>query len=210
MIPLDPPAVHPLPRKRRSGLVIAVAAGAIVLMAGTAAATVALTANNDPSAGRAPAPASVSSTTAAPPPPPAAIPSPTPPAVHHFGEEVTEPDATGRYAVFGFKQPVARTAPRPDQDGFEWAAADVQVCARADNVFVNRAPWYLVYADHTTINSSGTGYGQFPEPAYPWGDTAVPNGHCVRGWIVFPAPIGKAPVAVQHNIPTSVVDWSVS
>jgi hypothetical protein len=211
----------PPPKKSRRGLIIAaVVAGVLVVAAGTAAATVALTSHGDK-------PTIASSSTWKPlypdgapagtPLPNTSAPSPTraaQPATHKLGDQVTRIDGAAKLAVYAFKQPVATGAPRPQEAGYpagyEWAAADVEVCAQADGIYVNRLPWRLAYADHTTLETSHTGYNGFPEPQYPWGDTDLPNGKCVRGWIVFAAPSDKRPTSIWHNPQQAgLTEWAI-
>jgi hypothetical protein len=104
-----------------------------------------------------------------------------------------------RVAAFAYKQPVATTAPKPEQEGYEWGAIDVRTCALVDEIVVSTRPWMVAYADSTMARASSTGYQQFPEPLYPWGEQPVPKDRCVRGWITVPVPAGKRPVTIQYN-----------
>lgn len=125
-----------------------------------------------------------------------------------FGEKATS-DPRFTATVYAYKQPVAKNATKPDQEGFEWGAADVEVCLTATNI-VARERWHLVYADHTAIDPSNIGYQQFPQPAYPWEDREVQSGRCVRGWITYGVPAGSRPVMVEYTPEGAVVDWAVS
>jgi hypothetical protein len=121
-----------------------------------------------------------------------------------MGKSFTTFDRYAVATVYGFKQPVAKTAPRPDeQPGYVWAAVDVKVCAgKADvnprGLLISNSPWSLVYADDTQIEPSNTGYDSFPEPEFPFGEKDLAPGRCLRGWITFPAPGKKQPVAVEY------------
>jgi hypothetical protein len=126
--------------------------------------------------------------------------------------EGTEASAT----VYAYRQPVAASATRPDQAGYEWAAIDIKVCALTSNgvdagITVSPAPWALVYADSGTQEPSNIGYQQFPNPAYPFTDHPLAWGHCVRGWLVFPAPKGRRPAVVEYQPGAGgkVFDWKV-
>ncbi|MGS2619521.1 hypothetical protein ACVCAH_34175 [Micromonospora sp. LZ34] len=146
--------------------------------------------------------------------PTAAVPSSTPSATastsqqvdpyapRPMGKSVTTADGGAVATVYAYRQPVARRAPRPDeQAGYVWGAADVKVCAGKtypQGISVSHGPWTLVYADDTQIEASSTGYNQFPEPEYPWGEKLLAPGRCVRGWITFPVPSNKRPVAVEY------------
>lgn len=121
----------------------------------------------------------------------------------------TKADSIGKAVAYSYKQPVAKSAPRPDQEGFEWGAADVEVCALADDVYINNSSWHLVYADHTLIEPSSIGYRGFPEPSYPWGDKDLAKGRCVRGWITFAVPAGKRPTSIEHDIKDAYAEWAI-
>lgn len=133
-----------------------------------------------------------------------------------FGQSLTAADGWVATTVYAYQQPIAKNAPRPDQDGFTWAAADVKVCSQRkpdeDPISVSHGPWALVYADSTRITASSTGYEAFPKPEYPWGDTIVTSGRCVRGWITFGVPPTTRPSMVEYlprgaNTPS---DWVVA
>jgi hypothetical protein len=210
---LDRLAPQP-PKKRRTRLIIAVAAGAVVLVVATTAAITASVVGGHPAPRQASdaQPSAAAATTAATLSPSASpAVSPTGPSMHKLGEQITRSNGYAKLTAFAYKQPVAKNAPPPEQPGYEWAAADVEVCALVDDVYVNNLAWHLVYADHTTIRASSTGYQQFPEPSYPWGDTPLPKDRCVRGWITYPAPANKRPVSIEHNpAQGSLTEWAIS
>ena len=155
---------------------------------------------------------SVSTTAASPIPTASSTPPPSPtPSVHPLGQQVTGPNGLATATVYAYKQPVATSATRPSQAGYEWGAADVQVCAVHDEIGVSHGPWALVYADNTTIEPSSIGYQQFPLPEYPWDEKKLQPGRCVRGWITFPAPKGKRPTMVEYTpAEDPPTDWQVS
>lgn len=159
------------------------------------------------SATPAAAPTSSAPTGAAPTPAaaatPTASPSPTadPYAPRPFGRTVPVRDNIATAVVYAYRQPVAKTAPQPDeQPGYVWGAADVKVCATkaSPGIIVTNGPWTLAYADDSQIEASSTGYQQFPQPGYPFGEKSLAAGRCIRGWITFPVPGGKRPVAVEY------------
>lgn len=90
----------------------------------------------------------------------------------------------GPVTVFAYQADVAQDAPEPESGG-RWDAADVQVCNGEGEAFVNQLPWSLIGASNEFFDASGTGYSQFPTPGYPFGDTNIGVGECIRGWIVF-------------------------
>lgn len=148
----------------------------------------------------------VQSLTPAPAPAPTATPSPNvdPNALLPMGKSTTTNGGLATATVYGYRHNVARSAPRPEgQPGYVWSAADVKVCGgRSDEfpngIIVTTNPWTLVYADDTTAEASSTGYEEFPEPGFPFGEKALSPGRCVRGWITFPVPGKKWPVAVEY------------
>jgi hypothetical protein len=90
-----------------------------------------------------------------------------------------------RVTVYGYKRGAAPDAPAPDVANREWQAIDVKVCVDQAKAIVSDEPWSLIGADAGLYTPSSIGYGQFPQPAYPFGEQAVTRGQCVRGWIVF-------------------------
>ena len=133
-------------------------------------------------------------------------------AVHSFGETASRSfDGYGYTATaYAYKQPTGTSAPRPDQAGYVWASADVKVCAGSQTITVSNSPWSLVYADDTAIKASMTGYRQFQQPEYPFGDQQVDAGRCLRGWITFAVPGGQRPTMVEyHPQDETAVDWQV-
>ncbi|MFC4146626.1 hypothetical protein ACFO0M_10195 [Micromonospora mangrovi] len=136
-------------------------------------------------------------------PTPSASPTAAPDVQLALGKSKESPDGAVISTVYAYKQPVAKSAPRPEeQAGYEWGAADVKVCVKksytANSVSVSNSPWTLVYADDSQIEASGTGYESFPEPAFPFGEKTLAPGRCVRGWITFPVPAKKRPAAVEY------------
>lgn len=204
-----------VPPRRRTGLIVGVAAGTLALIAATIGGTVlVMRSGSKPSvtAGQASAPSSATPTAAVTTAAAAttAAPAPTAAKTYKFGEKATNSARENSTAIaYGYKQPVAKNATRPDQEGFEWAAVDVEVCPTTTNVVTHDA-WRLVYADHTTIDPSNIGYQQFPEPAYPWDEREVAGGQCIRGWITYPAPVGKRPAFVEYGPQGFIADWTVS
>lgn len=196
--------------RRRTGLVVGIAVGALTLIVATIGVTVlAMRSGSD-----TPAPASQASTpsSAAAPGTTTAVPSTTPATqsaakTYKFGEKAGNAQVTA--TAYAFKQPVAKGATPPDQEGFEWGAADVEVCPAADGT-VAHDNWHLVYADHTVMDPSSIGYQQFPQPEYPWDERQVIGGRCIRGWITFAVPVGKKPVMVEYSPRNYVIDWAVS
>ncbi|MFY1656014.1 MULTISPECIES: hypothetical protein [Micromonospora] len=133
-----------------------------------------------------------------------------------LGKSHVSPDEVVTATVYAYKQPVARSAPRPGgRLGFEWAAADIKVCVNDDyaggQVSVSNASWVLVYADTGQIEPSKTGYESFLKPEYPWRARVLTPGRCVRGWITYPVPATERPVAVEYAAKSEPVPprWAV-
>lgn len=193
--------------RRRAGLIVGVAVGAVVLVGATIGVT--LLATRHP-AGAPVAPqaqTAVETTAAAAVVPSATSTAPVKPVVLALGGKAE--GAKVAAVAYAYKQPVAAKATKPDQDGFEWGAADVEVCPKMDG-YLNNLNWVLVYADHTRIEASNVIYQQFPAPEYPAADTDVVAGQCVRGWITYAVPAGKKPASVHYQPSGFQADWQVS
>ncbi|WP_173038992.1 hypothetical protein [Phytohabitans flavus] len=203
------------PRRSRTPLVLLVVAVAVLSAGGGAGGAVLLLADDND--GSTPAAAAAGPSTSAPAPAPTTAPAPGPssppaPTSYRFGQKASDDAATVDATVLSYKQPVATGVPKPDQPGAVWGAAQVQVCARAQDVGVSRFPWKLAYADGGVVEPSGTGYEGFPTPEYPWEEHALAPGRCAKGWIVFPVPPGQRPVFVQYHPQDNrlPVEWRVA
>ncbi|MDQ7910267.1 hypothetical protein RB614_37815 [Phytohabitans sp. ZYX-F-186] len=161
-------------------------------------------------AAAASAPASTTPTTAAA---PTAAATSAAPDSYKLGEKVLTTDGYVRATVLAYKQPVATGAPRPEeQAGFEWGAAQIQVCAAsATPVGVSSGPWKLVYADGDQLEPSSVTYVHFPQPEYPFSETTLKQGRCVKGWITFPVPAKRKPQYVEYHPEGTPLplDWRV-
>ncbi|WP_295787534.1 DUF4352 domain-containing protein [uncultured Microbacterium sp.] len=121
--------------------------------------------------------------------PAAAAPSPTASAAAAsalpLGEAKAFPDVTVTAHEFR-PDSTPEPAPQPQTAGDRWASLDVEVCNTSSEQFtVSGNPWSLVAADNRTYSESSTGYDQFPQPRFAFGDQAVEAGMCRRGWITF-------------------------
>jgi hypothetical protein len=161
-------------------------------------------------ASTASAPSAVVTTSSASPSPMATAPSPTPTADEHkLGSEqrLTDWDGDLRVAVLSYKQPVAKSAPQPDDRGYEYGSLVVKVCNSDDHTQTgNTTPFQLVYSDDTEIESTNTGYNQFPKPEFPWGDHALAVGRCVKGSIVFEVPKRMRPKEATYVVDSFIND----
>jgi hypothetical protein len=147
---------------------------------------------------------------------PSVAPSPSTPAILALGQVHTTSDKQARVTVHAYKQPAAKNAPAPQQDDAEWGSLDVEVCIDSLNPdglgsSVSQGPWALFLANNGIIKSPGISYSSFPIPGYPMDSREVPPGQCVRGWIVFPVPIGQKPARAEYA-PSGVtpVSWRLS
>lgn len=188
-----------------------IAAGAVALVLITAAATALVTRDRTEPVVRAAteqtsAASGSSSTRSTVPPSPTAVPK-AEQKVYKFGEKVPFPDASA--TAYAYRQPTGKGAEPPSQSGYEWGSADVEVCVTKDST-VSRESWHLVYADHSVIEPSHIGWGQFQKPEYPWDDRDVAAGRCIRGWITFGAPANSRPVMVEYTPTGAIIDWTVS
>lgn len=114
-------------------------------------------------------------------------------------QSLTDWNGDLKVTVLSYRQPVAKSAPQPDQNGHEYGSLVVKVCNADDHTqTVNTSPFRLVYADDTEIDSTNTGYNQFPEPEFPWGDHQLASGRCVQGSIVFEVPKKSRPREVSY------------
>jgi hypothetical protein len=210
--PFTPDQMGAARPRRRTGLFIGATAGAVALVAASVAITLSITDGSKPGPAAQQTPSSPATSAAAVAPPAStALPPTAAPttAALKFGAKANNTARGSTATAYAYKQPVAANATPPEQEGYEWGAADVEVCPSTTNVVV-RDSWRLVYADNTTINPSSTGYRQFPQPEYPWDEREVAGGRCVRGWIVYPTPAGKKPMYVEYGPQGFIADWAVS
>lgn len=128
-----------------------------------------------------------------------------------------DPDwAVGTTTVISYQQGVAKDATQPEEEfgsesaGYVWAAVDLKVCnAKGKTITVNNYPWSLAYKDGSRVQPSSTTYGDFPRPEYPYEDTEVPPGDCVRGKIVFPVPGDERPQRIVYAPEGRHAEWTV-
>ncbi|MGN7947490.1 DUF4352 domain-containing protein [Microbacterium sp. 22215] len=154
------------------------------------------------------APKPSASATAAP------VASPTPsaaPEVHTVGDTV-ELSSGSTVAVLDYEPASAPEAPLPEASGNHWVSIDVQVCNNSDeDSYATTNPWALRDAESRSFDSSSTGYSQFPNPQYAWGEVDLPAGECVRGWITFPVLDDVTLTTARYVSPATNerVDWTL-
>lgn len=147
-------------------------------------------------------------------PTPTPTPSPTPKPLT-LGTDFALSDGSARVAVLAYRQPVATSGPQPsdaqEPADYVWASAEVRVCATgSEDLIVTNLPWTLDYTDGARIEPSSTGYDNFPKPEYPFGESRVRVGKCLRGNIVYAVPPTSRPAVVTYA-PSGIepVEWSV-
>lgn len=94
----------------------------------------------------------------------------------------------------------------------QWWSAMVEACVRADEPLTfSWQPWSVSGADGGTYPASGSTWGDFPKPAYPFaGERPYNKGQCVKGWIMFEAETGTAPASIEYgNSEGETVTWKV-
>ncbi|WDM42537.1 hypothetical protein KV395_04300 [Microbacterium luteolum] len=141
---------------------------------------------------------------------PAETPTPTPDPVVNVVGSTVELSSGSTVAVLGYEPASAPEAPLPQQASSHWVSIDVQVCNNtADDGSASTAPWTLRDSDSRSYESSSTGYNQFPNPQYAWGDVDLFAGECLRGWITFPVLDGATLTNVRYVSPSTGdrVDW---
>lgn len=136
------------------------------------------------------------------------------PANRVVGQTAAKSDPSITANVHTYRQPVAAQATTQGQDGVEWGAADVEVCAGADapsDQQVSHLPWSLALDDGTTARPSNVRYPEFPKPGYPVSGTSLEPGACVRGWITFAVPAGGHPARIEWHPSTEPVPltWKI-
>ncbi|MGW7064071.1 hypothetical protein ACWGHM_36995 [Streptomyces sp. NPDC054904] len=158
------------------------------------------------------------------PPPPRAAPSvtaspsaPLSPTRNAFGQSITTSDpqgtTTATAVVLGYEQGVKAQQSADEENGttgYTWSALEIKVCSTKGNILTSRFPWILAYADGTRIEPSGTTYGDFPKPEYPF-EAKVNEGDCVRGKTVYAVPASQRPERVLYTaqILPRPAEWAV-
>lgn len=120
--------------------------------------------------------------------------------------------AGSQVTYYSMQRPAAKSAPKPESAGTEWVAADVGVCTGVvpSGAYVSSEAWTLIDANGGVYEPSSTGYSQFPSPEYPF-QRGVTSNQCVRGWIVYPVPVGVQIVKVVYQPDTTaapLANWT--
>ncbi len=141
--------------------------------------------------------AAASSTTTSGPPIPLAL-----------GSEATT-DGGVRVMMLNVSPHAASEAPAPTSGG-RWYAADVQLCAGKTEATAGWRQWVVLDASGGRYEGASISYRQFPVPAFPFAETPVPTGECVRGWVMFPVGEGTRIERVRFTDTRNVqaMTWS--
>lgn len=107
----------------------------------------------------------------------------------------------GSLTVLGYKQgftSVGKADEEAGMPGYVWAYTDLELCGAKGSYTDNTTSWTLYYSDGSRISPSGTTYGDFPKPEFPF-EVTVTAGKCARGKLVFPVPGDKRPESVLYK-----------
>jgi hypothetical protein len=134
--------------------------------------------------------------------------TPAPPTPLALGSEATA-DGGVRITVFNVSSNAAPEAPAPASGG-RWYAADVQLCAGRAEVTAGWRQWVVLDASGGRYEGASVSYRQFPVPTFPFVETPVPAGECVRGWVMFPVGEGTQIERVRFTDTRNVqaMTWS--
>ncbi|MFJ9729288.1 DUF4352 domain-containing protein [Streptomyces sp. NPDC101209] len=115
--------------------------------------------------------------------------------------------------VLGYRQgfnSVGNAGEEAGEPGYVWAYTDLRLCVTKGSFTDDTTSWTLYYSDGSRVQRSGTTYGDFPKPEFPF-EVTVTVGKCVRGKLVFAVPGGKRPQSVVYA-PKGVAEpkeWAV-
>lgn len=145
-------------------------------------------------------------------------PTPTPYALGDtWAWQQTDGTISGTTSVLAYQQPIHSVGSAVEEagaSGYVWAALEVEVCnddASTGPIDTSDSDWTLAYDDGGSVESTSTGYDDFPRPQFPMGDATVKAGRCLRGKIVYPVPGKQRPEWVEYA-PTGLsdpVEWEV-
>ncbi|MFF7524587.1 DUF4352 domain-containing protein [Streptomyces pseudovenezuelae] len=107
----------------------------------------------------------------------------------------------GSLTVLSYKQgfaSVGSASQEAGEPGYVWAYAELKLCGTKGSYTDNTSSWTLYYRDGSRINPSGTTYGDFPKPEFPF-EVTVTAGKCARGKLAFTVPSTKRPESVLYK-----------
>lgn len=89
--------------------------------------------------------------------------------------------------------------------GQTWQAALVKTCAKGDRVVVSSFWWQAIGENSGRYGNAGSYYDDAPKPLYPIAEESVPQGECVRGWILFDADADVKITEVRYASESDIV-----
>ncbi|WP_125193822.1 hypothetical protein [Streptomyces sp. RP5T] len=107
----------------------------------------------------------------------------------------------GNLTVLGYKQgftSVGKADEGAGEPGYVWAWADLKLCGTKGSYTDNTDSWTLYYDDGGRIKPSGTTYGDFPKPEFPF-EVTVTAGKCAWGKLAFAVPGDERPESVLYQ-----------
>jgi hypothetical protein len=107
----------------------------------------------------------------------------------------------GSLTVLDYKQgftSVGKADEEAGEPGYVWAYAELKLCGTKGSYTDDTFSWTLYYSDGSRVSPSGTTYGDFPKPQFPF-EVTVTAGKCARGKLVFPVPGDKRPESVLYK-----------
>lgn len=119
----------------------------------------------------------------------------------------------GTLTVLDYKQgftSVGSASKESGGPGYMWAYTDLKLCTRKGSYTDSSFNWTLYYSNGSRIKTSGTTYGDFPKPEYPF-EVTVTAGKCARGKLVFAVPGNDRPQSVLYQLEglAEPVEWTV-
>ncbi|MGW3099658.1 hypothetical protein ACWDCC_40145 [Streptomyces sp. NPDC001102] len=85
--------------------------------------------------------------------------------------------------VLGYRQgftSVGNASEEAGEPGYVWAYTDLRLCVTKGSFTDDTTSWTLYYSDGGRVQRSGTTYGDFPKPEFPF-EVTVTAGKCARG-----------------------------
>jgi len=107
----------------------------------------------------------------------------------------------GNVTVLGYEQgftSVGKVSEEAGAPGYVWAYTELRLCGIKGSYTDKTTSWTLYYSDGSRVSPSGTTYGDFPKPEFPF-EVTVTAGKCARGKLVFPVPGDKRPESVLYK-----------
>lgn len=206
----DDAAQSPHPTRSRRGVLTHAGAALAGLLAGVLIGVTADSGGADktiPSATATTTVTSAETVTATPGADVASAPAPSSPKSFAFGDtwklDNIDPAKPfeGSLTVLDYEQgftSVGKADEEAGEPGYVWAYAELKLCGTKGSYTDDTFSWTLYYSDGSRVSPSGTTYGDFPKPQFPF-EVTVTAGKCARGKLVFPVPGDKRPESVLYK-----------